>query len=973
MQQVPTLASNLAKPVFLVHRTSLPTVSQSAHVIAGAADSSGSSIHDKFTTPERGVGLSSTSGFSTSSALSSFLSSPGFIHNHNHNHSTTTTNSTTAVLLQPQPTQFIMASIASAGPVTVSSVNNHATNATSSLNNHINVIAPTAHSASLPSIAELKHWKITQSFTVPEVLDMPLTAHSTSLGSTSGSLATPLIQITPSLDSNATDHMLLAPYADELSLAEEQLLLDALAEDSQSLEQAAIGAPPLRASSACTSSASSSGSSSSGLNSSSSLLPAFSSLQSAPCGLTYNEFPTELNPKFVDEEDFMFLDELDDAVGVDLYDPDATDSYLLHPTIKMEDAFQVDRLQLKSSPTLAELNLGENDDLLEHLGLQPPTRSIRTWRSSAILEDDPLSAAASLYGHAVVNGSGGSLCSPALLLNGATLAAVAAHTSTSSASSITVATNNLFNSRSQSTCASSSAINNSNHRVLCNLLNQRPGATLPIVSTTSSVLVDTSVGSSSSSGTLFGLRTPTALDSTALTANGAESVLQASTGSAQLRLPNRSRPVGSRNRNSSMSTEYSFSSSHDEGFASQAEEDELDEKMDEDTDRCSNETDRQSPDSSGRTPEPNDDEQLPSTSGKTARPRPNGVDSSSKAKRVKLTSISSTSSTSLTLSANALTGNAPQSSRQRLNSKCSMRSFGDRSEEDKCDGDFSSDDEDDESFYGDYEAKDLIGACTSDDVNNRWSLNMGRTRKNCAQRYFWQYNVQSKGPKGSKLPSTTECDWAEMDNLTPPTALETTVTVDADLEPLDPVFSPNCQIEGVKHAGKARRGDGNDLTPNPRKLLMIGLELKKLSKVINELTPVAEVPAGSKPNSRKEKNKLASRACRLKKKAQHEANKIKLHGLSAEQRKLLSQLTEMRRALSPAGNAIGSATNGSVRIDTQVLQHVRSSQGSLGSWMRRSQQVHAPSVAVAGHSTDFVNSVLDQVSAGNCNGGLDKL
>ena len=34
--------------------------------------------------------------------------------------------------------------------------------------------------------------------------------------------------------------------------------------------------------------------------------------------------------------------------------------------------------------------------------------------------------------------------------------------------------------------------------------------------------------------------------------------------------------------------------------------------------------------------------------------------------------------------------------------------------------------------------------------------------------------------------------------------------------------------------------------------------------------------------SRKEKNKLASRACRLKKKAQHEANKIKLSGLEEE-------------------------------------------------------------------------------------------
>ena len=35
-------------------------------------------------------------------------------------------------------------------------------------------------------------------------------------------------------------------------------------------------------------------------------------------------------------------------------------------------------------------------------------------------------------------------------------------------------------------------------------------------------------------------------------------------------------------------------------------------------------------------------------------------------------------------------------------------------------------------------------------------------------------------------------------------------------------------------------------------------------------------------NLKREKNKIASRACRLKKKAQHEANKIKLFGLNDE-------------------------------------------------------------------------------------------
>lgn len=89
----------------------------------------------------------------------------------------------------------------------------------------------------------------------------------------------------------------------------------------------------------------------------------------------------------------------------------------------------------------------------------------------------------------------------------------------------------------------------------------------------------------------------------------------------------------------------------------------------------------------------------------------------------------------------------------------------------------------------------------------------------------------------------------------------------------------------LQHSGKARKGDGNDLTPNPRKLYSIGKELDKLGRTINDMTPVSELPFNVRPKSRKEKNKLASRACRLKKKAQHEANKIKLYGLEAEHSK----------------------------------------------------------------------------------------
>lgn len=75
----------------------------------------------------------------------------------------------------------------------------------------------------------------------------------------------------------------------------------------------------------------------------------------------------------------------------------------------------------------------------------------------------------------------------------------------------------------------------------------------------------------------------------------------------------------------------------------------------------------------------------------------------------------------------------------------------------------------------------------------------------------------------------------------------------------DPVFDPELNQSQYKHNGKARKGDGNDITPNPNKLNNIGKELKKLTRVINDITLPSELPTGVRPKTRKEKNKLASR------------------------------------------------------------------------------------------------------------------
>ena len=57
------------------------------------------------------------------------------------------------------------------------------------------------------------------------------------------------------------------------------------------------------------------------------------------------------------------------------------------------------------------------------------------------------------------------------------------------------------------------------------------------------------------------------------------------------------------------------------------------------------------------------------------------------------------------------------------------------------------------------------------------------------ERYFWQYNVQAKGPKGQRL--VMKCKMEDPHYLH---------------EVTDPVFSPDCSVRGIKHSGKARKG-----------------------------------------------------------------------------------------------------------------------------------------------------------------------
>merc|ERR1712183_1091152 len=172
-------------------------------------------------------------------------------------------------------------------------------------------------------------------------------------------------------------------------------------------------------------------------------------------------------------------------------------------------------------------------------------------------------------------------------------------------------------------------------------------------------------------------------------------------------------------------------------------------------------------------------------------------------------------------------------------------------------------------------------------------------------------------------------------------------------EIVDPVFSGDVQLQGIKHSGKARRGDGNDLTANPKKLAAIGKELDKLGKDINALTPVSEVPFPTRTKSRKEKNKLASRACRLKKKAQHEANKLKLHGLEEEHNELMHSIQmekDILHAKWTGGTHLPQGAAQPINTHEDLTQEAQNI-------LNRSHKIR-----VAGNTTEYVNRMITKYS-----------
>ncbi|XP_075852410.1 CREB3 regulatory factor isoform X3 [Microcebus murinus] len=219
----------------------------------------------------------------------------------------------------------------------------------------------------------------------------------------------------------------------------------------------------------------------------------------------------------------------------------------------------------------------------------------------------------------------------------------------------------------------------------------------------------------------------------------------------------------------------------------------------------------------------------------------------------------------------------------------------------------------------------------NDSVEDLKEMTSISSRKRGKRRYFWEYSEQLTPSQQERMLRPSE--W------------------NRDTLPSN-MYQKNGLHHGKYAVKKSRRTDVEDLTPNPKKLLQIGNELRKLNKVISDLTPVSELPLTARPRSRKEKNKLASRACRLKKKAQYEANKVKLWGLNTEYDNLLFVINSIKQ---------------------EIVNRVQNPREERGPNMGQKLEIlikDTLGLPVAGQTSEFVNQVLEKTAEGNPTGGL---
>jgi hypothetical protein len=143
--------------------------------------------------------------------------------------------------------------------------------------------------------------------------------------------------------------------------------------------------------------------------------------------------------------------------------------------------------------------------------------------------------------------------------------------------------------------------------------------------------------------------------------------------------------------------------------------------------------------------------------------------------------------------------------------------------------------------------------------------------------FFWQYNILSKGVKTKKVLTLRNKD------------------PHLHREFFDPVYQLQTISSRSSSLNNLRKGMGNDVTPNSDKLYQLGLQIRDFiqkSCQMNILNPNSvDIVNSEKAHLKREKNKIASRVCRIKKKAHNEANKLKLHALNQEHKQIVETIS----------------------------------------------------------------------------------
>ncbi|KAL7989221.1 hypothetical protein Chor_011887 [Crotalus horridus] len=207
----------------------------------------------------------------------------------------------------------------------------------------------------------------------------------------------------------------------------------------------------------------------------------------------------------------------------------------------------------------------------------------------------------------------------------------------------------------------------------------------------------------------------------------------------------------------------------------------------------------------------------------------------------------------------------------------------------------------------------------NDSVEDLKEMTAISCRKRGKRRYFWEYSEQLTSSQQERMLRPSEWNRETLPSN---------------------MYQKNGLHHGKYAVKKSRRTDVEDLTPNPKKLLQIGNELRKLNKVISDLTPVSELPLTARPRSRKEKNKLASSRVDLYCCLISFADNL-LFVINSIKQEIVN------RVQSPKDERV---TNMSQKLDVLIKD-------TLGQ-------------PVSGQTSEFVNQVLEKTAEGNPTGGL---